>query len=66
MPYHKNKAYYSLITHQDKDITAVLELEDMFYGGGVPIDHYTIQVEDGTVLETRGLTYSFDIIYIQY
>ena len=35
----------------------------MFYGGGVPIDHYTIQVEDGTVLETPGPTYSFDIMY---
>ena len=35
----------------------------MFYGGGVPIDHYIIQVEDGTVLETPGPTYSFDIMY---
>ena len=62
MPHHK-EAYYSLITHRDKDITAVLELGDMFYGGGVPIDHYIIQVEDGTVLETLGPTYSFDIMY---
>ena len=62
MPHHK-EAYYSLITHQYKDITAVLELGDMFYGGGVPIDHYIIQVEDGTVLETPGPTYSFDIMY---
>ena len=35
----------------------------MFYGGGVPIDHYTIQVEDRIVLETPGPTYSFDIMY---
>ena len=35
----------------------------MFYGRGVPIDHYIIQVEDGTVLETPGPTYSFDIMY---
>ena len=61
MPHHK-EAYYSLITHRDKDITAVLELGDMFYGG-VPIDHYIIQVEDGTVLESPGPTYSFDIMY---
>ena len=62
MPHHK-EVYYSLITHQDKDITAVLELGDKFYGGGVPIDHYIIQVEDGTQLETLGPTYSFDIMY---
>ena len=62
MPHHK-EAYYSLITHQDKGITAVLELGDMFYRGGVPIDHYIIQVEDGTQLETPGPTYSFDIMY---
>ena len=42
--------------------TAVLELGDMFYGG-VPIDHYIIQVEDGRALETPGPTYSFDIMY---
>ena len=35
----------------------------MFYGGGVPIYHYTIQVEDGTQWETPGPTYSFDIMY---
>ena len=62
MPYPK-EAYYSLITHQDKEITAVLELGDMFYGGGVPIDHYIIQVENGTQLETPDSTYSFDIMY---
>ena len=35
----------------------------MFYGGGVPNDHYIIQVEDVTQLETPGPTYSFDIMY---
>ena len=48
---------------KEKHFTAVLELGDMFYGGGVPIDHYIIQVEDGTQLETPGSTYSFDIMY---
>ena len=43
--------------------TAVLELEDMFDGGGVPIDHYIIQVDNGTLLQTTGPTYSFDIMY---
>ena len=53
------------VTYQEMEtyFTAVLELGDMFYGGGVPIDHYIIQVEDGTVLETPGPTYSFDIMY---
>ncbi|CAI8023840.1 hypothetical protein GBAR_LOCUS13914 [Geodia barretti] len=43
--------------------TAVLELGDMFDGGGVPIDHYIIQVDNGTQFETPGPTYSFDIMY---
>ena len=43
--------------------TAVLELGDMFGGGGVPIDHYIIQVDNGTQLETPAPTYSFDIMY---
>ena len=61
IPYWKN----SSILYQENDtyFTAVLELGDMFYGGGVPIDQYIIQVEDGTVLETPGPTYSFDIMY---
>ncbi|CAI8025392.1 hypothetical protein GBAR_LOCUS14674, partial [Geodia barretti] len=41
----------------------VLELRDIFDGGGVPIDHYIIQVDNGTQLETPGPTYSFDIMY---
>ena len=51
----------SVAYHENR--TAVLDLGDMFYGGGVPIDHYIIQVEDGTQLETPGPTYSFDIMY---
>ena len=43
--------------------TAVLELGDMFDGGGVPIDHYIIQVDNGILLQTTGPTYSFDIMY---
>jgi hypothetical protein len=43
--------------------TAVVELGYMFDGGGVPIDHYIIQVDNGTQLETPGPTYSFDIMY---
>ena len=42
---------------------AVLELGDMFDGGGAPVDHYIIQVDNGTQLETAGLTYSLDIMY---
>ena len=55
----------AFVTYQEGEMyfTAVIELGDMFYGGGVPIDHYIIQVEDGTVLETPGPTYSFDIMY---
>ena len=54
LTYQENKIYY---------FTAVLELGDMFYGGGVPIDHYIIQVDNGTQLETAGPTYNFDIMY---
>ena len=52
------------IAYEEKEtyFTAVLELGDMF-GGGVPIDHYIIQVDNGTQLETPGPTYSFDIMY---
>ena len=58
VPYFKetNVTYY-------ENNRAVLELGDMFYGGRVPIDHYIIQVEDGTQLETPGPTYNFDIMY---
>ena len=50
------------VVNREKD-TVVLELGDMFDGGGVPIDHYIIQVDNGTQLETPGPTYSFDIMY---
>ena len=53
------------ITYQEKEtyFTAVLELGDMFDGGGVPIDHYIIQLDNGTQLETPDPTHSFDIMY---
>ena len=35
----------------------------MFDGGGVPIDHYIIQLDNGTQLETPDPTHSFDIVY---
>ena len=33
--------------------TAVVELGDMFDGGGVAIDHYIFQVDNGTQLELQ-------------
>ena len=53
------------LAYQEEEtyFTAVLELGDMFDGGGVPIDHYIIQVDNGTQLEAPGPTYSFDIMY---
>ena len=43
------------ITYQEKEtyFTAVLDLGDMFDGGGVPIDHYIIQLDNGTQLELQ-------------
>ena len=35
----------------------------MFDGGGVTIDHYIIEVNNGTQFETAGPSYSFDIMY---
>ena len=62
LPYRKKA---NVVTYQDNKtyFTAVLELGDMFEGGGVSIDHYIIQVDNGTQLETPGPTYSFDIMY---
>ena len=63
MPYRKEG---HVITHKGNEtyyFTAILELGDMFDGGGVPIDHYIIQVDNGTQLETPGPTYSFYIMY---
>ena len=51
--YRENETYF----------TAVLELGDMFDGGGVPIDHYNIQMGNGTQLEIPDPTHSFDIMY---
>ena len=53
------------ITFQEKEtyFTAVLELGDMFDGGGVPIDHYIIEMGNNTQLETPGPTYSVDVMY---
>ena len=53
------------ITYQEKEtyFTAVLKLGDTFDGGGVPIDHYIIQLDNGTQLETPDPTHSFDIMY---
>ena len=61
MPYwnHENITYQPQGTY----FTVVLQLGDMFGGGGVPIDHYIIQVDNNTELETTGPTYSFNISY---
>ena len=61
IPHWKNTS----LQYQEKEayFTALLELGYMFDGGGVPINHYTIQVDNGTQLETPGPTYSFDIMY---
>ena len=62
VPYWKNS---SITYHQENEtyFTAVLQLGDMFDGGGVPIDHYIIQVDNNTQLETTDLTYSVDVMY---
>ena len=61
IPHHNNSSF----TYKENEtyFTAILELVDMFDGEGVPIDHYIIQVDNGTQLETAGPTYSFDIMY---
>ena len=51
------------IQREGDNFTAVLELGDMFDGGGVPIDHYIIQLDNGTQFETPDPTHSFDIMY---
>ena len=50
---HENVTYLP----QETYFTAVLQLGDMFGGGGVPIDHYIIQADNDTELETTGPTY---------
>ena len=56
---------HSSITYQEREtyFTVVLELGDMFDGGGFPIDHYIIQVGNNTQLKTPGPTYSVDVTY---
>ena len=61
VPYQKNvQITYQL---QDTHYTAVVQLADMFDGGGVRIDHYYIQLNNGTLLRTPGPTYSVDVAY---
>ena len=61
VPYHKTVE----ITYQYKEthFTAVLQLADMFDGGGVPIDHYIIELDNDTLLNTTGPTYSVHVAY---
>ena len=61
VPYQKdfNITYEFQKTHY----TAVLQLEDMFDGGGVPIDHYMIEDDNGTLLNTTDPTYRIDVDY---
>ena len=44
-------------------LTAVLQLEDMFDGGGVTIDNYTIEIDGDMQLEISGPTYSIEVAY---
>ena len=46
---------------QDTHYTAVVQLADMFDGGGVEIDHYNSQLDNGTLLRTPGPTYSVTV-----
>ena len=46
---------------QDTHYTAVVQLADMFVGGGVQIDHYNIQLDNGTRLRTPGPTLSVHV-----
>ena len=62
VPHHK-RASITIYQKNETYFTAVLELADMFDGGGVPIDHYIIQLDNGTQLETPDPTHSFDIMY---
>ena len=61
MPYHNNVQI--TYQHQDTHYTAVVQLADMFDGGGVQIDHYNIRLDNGTLLRTSGPTYSVDVAY---
>ena len=61
MPHQNNVQ----ITYQFQDTyyTAVVQLADMFDGGGVQINHYNIELDNGTLLRTSGPTYSVDVAY---
>ena len=61
MPYQKN-AEVSYLVQRGDTVVLLLYIGDMF-NGGVPIDHYIIEVDNGTLLEVAGPTYSLDIIY---
>ena len=62
VPHHKTASV--MCREKEKHyFAAVLELGDTFDGGGVPIDHYIIQLDNGTQLETPDPTHSFDIMY---
>ena len=63
VPYRKEAIVITHKRNETYSFTALLELGDMFDGGGVPIDHYIIQVDNGTQVETPGPTYSFEILY---
>ena len=59
VPYQNNvHITYQL---QDTHYTAVVQLADMFDGGGVQTDHYNLQLDNGTLLRTAGPTYSVDV-----
>ena len=61
MPYQNNvQITYQL---QDTHYTAVVQLADMFDGGGVQIDHYIIELDNGTLLTTSGPMYSVVVAY---
>ena len=61
VPYQKSvQITYQL---QDTHFSAVVQLADMFDGGGVQIDHYNIQLDNDRRLITSAPTYSVDVSY---
>ena len=61
VPYKKNaEVSYQ---YQKTYFTAVLQLADMFDGGGVQIDHYIILFDNGTVLNTTAPTFMVRVAY---
>ena len=51
---------FTSLTSFKTHYTAVVQLADMF-NGGVQIDHYNIQLDNGTLLRTAGPTYSVHV-----